>query len=337
MHIKSLKIFCDVVSRRSFSQAAGENGITQSGASQVVHQLEQRLGVQLIDRSRRPFVLTPEGKLYYRRCRKLVHDYDALEEEIRTFHDEVVGLVRVASIYSVGLSHMNEYVKWFLTANPKSNVRIEYQHPDRVYQLVKDDEVDLGLVSYPKSTREIKAITWRDEPMVVVCSPTHPLAEQRLTRIESLDGEKMVGFDEGLQIRQEIDRVLASYGVHMNTVMAFDNIETIKRAIEIGTGIGLLPEPTISREIEAGTLAKVELGSREQGANGHGSGNGDEASSRNALSRPLGIIHRRGKTLGATARRFINNLQESPWIEPLHGPVSSEPHVSHSGEVETSL
>ena len=82
MQIKSLKVFCDVVERRSFSRAADDNGISQSGASQMVHHLEEQLGVRLIDRSKRPFVLTPEGKVYYDGCRTLVRGYDALEEEV---------------------------------------------------------------------------------------------------------------------------------------------------------------------------------------------------------------------------------------------------------------
>ena len=132
MHVKSLKVFCDVVDCRSFSRAADDNGISQSGASQMVHHLEQHLGVKLIDRSKRPFVLTPEGDVYYRGCRRLVQRFNALEEEVRTLHQEVDGRVTVASIYSVGLSHMNQLIQEFLTKYPKANVRLEYQHPDRV-------------------------------------------------------------------------------------------------------------------------------------------------------------------------------------------------------------
>ena len=133
MHVKSLKVFCDVVGRRSFSRAADENGISQSGASQMVHQLEERLGVKLIDRSKRPFVLTAEGQVYYDGCRKLVQRLAALEEEVRTLHQDVAGRVSVAAIYSVGLSHLNRYVREFLSQHPKANVRLEYQHPDQVY------------------------------------------------------------------------------------------------------------------------------------------------------------------------------------------------------------
>ena len=96
MHMKLLKVFCDVVGQRSFSRAADENGISQSGASQMVHQLEDHLGVRLLDRSKRPFVLTPEGEVFHEGCRKLVQRYFALEEEVRTLHAEVSGRVSVA-------------------------------------------------------------------------------------------------------------------------------------------------------------------------------------------------------------------------------------------------
>src|SRR5690349_13957707 len=123
-NLKSLKVFCDVVGRRSFSRAAGENGISQSGASQIVNSLEEHLGVKLIDRTKRPFVLTPEGEVYYEGCRKLVQRYDALEDQVRTLHEEVSGRVRVVSIYSVGLHHMSQYLQQFLAQYPKANVRL---------------------------------------------------------------------------------------------------------------------------------------------------------------------------------------------------------------------
>src|SRR5262249_2099987 len=158
VQLKTLKVFCDVVRERSFSRAADENGISQSGASQLVHQLEESLGVKLIDRSKRPFVLTPEGDVYYEGCRGIVEPYFALEDKVRTLHQEVAGRVRVASIYSVGLHHMNRYLQDFLSHHPKANVRLEYLHPHRVCQAIDDDLADIGLISYPKSSRTLRAI-----------------------------------------------------------------------------------------------------------------------------------------------------------------------------------
>ena len=290
MQLRSLKVFCDVVARRSFSRAADENGISQSAASQVVHQLEDRMSVKLIDRSKRPFVLTPEGEAYYGGCRKLVERYLALEDRVRTMHNEVAGRVSVASIYSVGLHHMNCFLQEFMGQYPKTNVRLEYQHPRRVYELVEHDHVDLGLVSYPKSSRAVDAILWRTEPMVLVTSPDHPLATRDAVDLEDLAGEPIVGFDSDLTIRREIDRVLADREVDVDVAMAFDNIETIKRAIEINTGIGLLPAPTVVREASAGTLTSIPLVGEP-------------------LSRPIGIICRRGRELSNASLEFIELLK----------------------------
>ncbi len=296
MHVKSLKVFCDVVVQRSFSRAAEENGISQSGASQMVSQLEDRLGTKLIDRSKRPFVLTPEGEVYYEGSRKLVQRYYALEEEVRTLHQEVAGRVGVASIYSVGLSHLNRYVQEFLSQHPKANVRLQYQHPQRVYEMIETDQVDLGLISYPKSSRTIKAIPWREEPMVLVCAANHKLAKCNSVHVQELDGLDMVGFDENLEIRREIDRTLAAKDVQVNVVMEFDNTEIIKRAVEINAGVSLLPEPTVEHEVRSGSLVALPLAGID-------------------MHRPLGIILRRGKELGKTARRFMQLLQEKAQAE----------------------
>ena len=302
MHLKSLKIFCDVVGRRSFSRAAAENGISQSGASQIVNGLEEHLGVKLIDRTKRPFVLTAEGEVYYEGCRKLVQRYFALEEEVRTLHEEVAGRVSIASIYSIGLSHMNRFVQRFLRDYPKANVRVQYQHPRRVYELVESDQVDLGLVSYPRSSRTIKATVWREEPMVLVCAPSHSLAEKERVRLEELRGQELIGFDSDLEIRHEIDRALAAHGVEVHVAMEFDNTETIKRAVEINAGVSLLPEPTVDREIAAGALVARPLVGVE-------------------LLRPIGVIQRRGKELGKTARRFMQLLlKQSLSSRELHSP-----------------
>jgi DNA-binding transcriptional LysR family regulator len=290
MHVKALKVFCDVVGWRSFSRAADENGISQSGASQIVHQIEEHLQVQLIDRSKRPFVLTPAGQLYYEGCRQLVGQFERLEEKVRTLHQETLGTVAVASIYSVGLSHMNEFVQQFLQRHPKANVRLRYEHPHRVAEMVEEEVCDLGLVSFPKSTRTLDAVLWREEPMMLVCAPHSPLAALGSVELSALSGARLIGFDPGLRIRRETDRVLSGLGAEV--VMEFDNIETIKRAVEIDAGVSLLPEPTVSREVQLGTLVAVPLADLE-------------------FTRPLGILRRRGRDLGRAAQQFMELLLES--------------------------
>jgi len=307
MNLKSLKIFCDIVVRRSFSRAAEDNGISQSGASQVVSQLEQRLGVQLLERSKRPLVPTREGQVYFDGCRRLLERYDALEDEVRTLHDEVAGRVRVAAIYSIGLHHMSLVVREFTAIHPRSNVRLEYLHPERVLESVESGQADLGLVSYPRGTRTLDAEPWRQEPFVLACAPGHPLAEKERVRLGDLDRRAMVGFDSDLVIRHELDKALAGHGVEPDVVMEFDNIETIKRAVEIDSGVALLPAPTVRSEVEAGRLRAVPLDCEPP------------------LQRPLGIVRGRGKPLPPTAARFLDFLRGQRDVEPSPPPVADVP------------
>ena len=303
MHIRWLKIYCDVVDQGSFSHAAEANGVSQSNASQVVHQLEERLGVQLIDRSTRPFGLTTEGQRFLEGARVIVQRYHDLEREVRSLHEAVEARLTVASIYSVGLAHMSGYLREFLAANPKADIRLEYLHPHRVTEGVESGQADLGLVSYPQESKSLATIPWRTEPMVLVCHPEHALAGKSSVAIRDLDGEAIVAFQRGLAIRDEIDRVLDASGVTVKAALEFDNIETIKRAAEIGSGISLLPEPTVEREVSSGTLVKVPL----EGV---------------PLLRPLGIIHRRDRELSDTARRFVKLLQsQTAQTTPAH------PHI----------
>jgi DNA-binding transcriptional LysR family regulator len=295
MQFEALKVFCDVARLRSFSQAAHAQlkPITQSAASQVVSQLENRLGVQLIDRSTRPLQLTPLGQQYYEGCRHLLEQFTELEASIRTAHAQLAGTVRVAAIYSVGLSDLGQYVQQFKAEHPEVNVHLELLHPDRVYEKVRDGSADLGLVSFPRRSPKLDADAWREEEMVLALTPVHPLAACPSIRPAQLDGEKYIHFDRGLPVRREVDRFLREQGAHVAVALEFDNIANIKQAVELGAGVALLPEPTVRREVEDGTLLARPL---------HGC----------RLVRPLGIIHRRHHRLSGTATRFRELLLGLP-------------------------
>jgi DNA-binding transcriptional LysR family regulator len=295
MQLESLKIFCDVVRWSSFSRGAEENGISQSSASQAVHQLEARLGVKLIDRSKRPLVLTPEGKVYYEGCKDLVERYIQLENRVKGLKGgaEVAGTVGVAAIYSVGLHHMSQYIKVFEARHPRANVRLEYLHPDRVLDRVTTGEAELGLLSYPKKWADLQVIIWREEAMVLAVHPSHRFATRPAVPASELDGEPFIAFDPDLPIRRSIDRFLRHHDVHVDVVLEFDNVENIKRAVEIPSGISILPEPSLAKEVRAGTLVAVPIEGRDPA---------------DRLTRPLAIIHRRHGHLEPAASTFLDLL-----------------------------
>jgi DNA-binding transcriptional LysR family regulator len=308
MQFEALKVYCDVARNQSFSRAANANQISQSAVSQIVNQLEKRLGVQLVDRSCRPLQLTAPGKAYYDGCKKLVEQYLEVESSIRNGNGNGHGrplevAIRVAAIYSVGLRDMSQYVQRFVAQQPGAQVEIEYLHPDRVTERVLDGTADFGLISFPESTRKLLALPWRDEEMVVACATTHPFVAEGRIQVSALNGLKYVGFDKDLVIRRKVDRFLRDHGVSVDVVLEFDNVENIKQAIEIAAGVALLPLPAVQREVRAGTIAAIPL----QDAR---------------LTRPLGILHRRSPKPSPTAQRFIELLRQPD------DPISEDQPVS---------
>jgi len=297
MKLRSIKVFCDVVSRRSFSEAARDNQITQSATSQIIQHLEERLGTKLLDRSTRPFLITEAGQTYYEGCSRILEQYEDLETKVSGLANVANATIRVASIYSVGLSYMRQFVQRFNESNPDIHVQLEYHHPQRVYDLIKSGESDIGLLSYAAPTRSISAIAWRAEPMVVVLGNEHPLADCDEVSLQSLHGLEMVAFNQDLRIRQEIQAVFSDCNIVPRVVMEFDNIETLKRAIEINTGFSILPKAHIERELISGSLCCVNI-------------------SGPPLIRPVGIIHRNQVPLGTNIENFIEMLIEDERIFP---------------------
>jgi len=292
MNLEMLKLYCDIVRLHSFSQGAAANQISQSAASQAIHQMETELDVLLIDRSKRPFMVTPEGRTFYDGCQALLQGFDKVRAQIVSVRTQITGNVRVAAIYSVGIHIMSDHMQRFMSLHPQAKVRLEYLHPHKVVEAVLNDEADLGILSYPPSNRSLTILPWRDEAMVFVCHPTHRLARRKIITAADLHGENFVAFDADLSIRKAIGRCLRQHDVKVNVVMEFDNIETIKQAIAIGAGVGILPRPTILKEVGNRTLAAVPLSMAE-------------------LVRPLGIIHRQGKLFTPTIVRFLELLRQS--------------------------
>jgi DNA-binding transcriptional LysR family regulator len=299
MHLKFVEIFCDVALRRSFSKGAAANDISQSAASQAVLAIERRLGTTLIDRSKRPLELTPAGQVYLDGCRDVLQDYRALEDQVRQLDDRVAGTVRVAAIYSVGLMQMESYTRRFAELYPDTQVHLEYLHPDQVYAQVLGDEADIGLVSFPRPNGELVSVDWQKQPMVLVVPPGHKLAHRNGHRVraEELSGLGYVGFTHDLAIRREVDRWFKRARVVVNVKREFDNIENIKRAIEAGSGVAVLPEPTAKQEVAAGSLVAVKF-------------------SDVSWFRPLGIIHKRNKQLTQVVRKLIELLHADPAAFP---------------------
>jgi DNA-binding transcriptional LysR family regulator len=269
------------------------NEISQSAASQYLQETERRLGVALLDRTTRPLALTPAGKLFYDLCRDALRREEQFQVQLENLKGLVEGAVRVASIYSVGLSEMSRLQEEFAARFPNAQLHVDYLRPDKVYESVLADQADLGLVSYPVGTKDLAVIAWREEEMAVAVPPSHPLATKPVLLPADLDGQDFIGFDEDLSIRRELDRFLRDQGIEIRIAMQFDNIQMIKEAVALGSGISILPARTMQAEIAQGRLVSIPLHAPE-------------------LVRPVGIVHRKRKRFSNAVQSFLELLLEQP-------------------------
>lgn len=290
MQIESLKVFCDLAETESFTKAAQINQITQSAVSQQVSALERTFRSLLIERSKKKFRLTREGEILYDYAKQLINTYESLYNKIQEVRDIVGGNIRVSTIYSIGLHDLPPYLKKFLKTYPNVNVHVEYRRSNQVYEDVLGNADDLGLVAYPTKEPKLEIVPLRKDKMVLICHPKHPLAKSDNVAFKELAGQKFIAFEPDIPTRKAIDKALKEAGVEVDPVMEFDNIETVKRAVEIDAGVAIVPQSTVLQEVAKHTLEAVEL---EGGS----------------LARPLAVIYKKNKVLSPAMKQFINTLK----------------------------
>src|ERR1051326_4588676 len=264
MQIDSLKVFCDLADTESFTKAAQINNVTQSAVSQQISSLERLFKSLLIERSKKKFRLTREGQVLYEYSKQIIGTYQALQSKLQEIKDIISGTIRVATIYSIGLHDLPPYLKKFLKGYPTVTVHVEYRRPNQVYEDVTGNVVDLGLVAYRDRDHKLELIPLRKDPLVLVCHPQHPFARHKSIKLKSLSGQKFIGFQPDIPTRKALDKILKESSVEVQHVMEFDNIETVKRAVEIDAGVAIVPEGTVVQEVAKQTLAAVELDDRSE-------------------------------------------------------------------------
>ena len=292
MQIESLKVFCDLVETQSFTKAAQINGVTQSAVSQQMTVLERQFNAALIQRSKRKFSLTREGETLYENSKIIIQTYDSLRHRIQEIQNIVSGTVKVVTIYSIGLHELPPYLKKFLKKHPTVNVSVEYRRATQLYDDIISGMADIGLVAYPQKDSRLQVTSLREDLLVLICHPQHPLAGKTKLKLENIGGQKFIGFEPDIPTRRAIDKILRDRNVEVDHVMEFDNIETVKRAVEIDAGISIAPRSTVAQEATKKTIAIVEIEDEK-------------------FFRPLAAVHKKGKVLSPAMKEFLTLLKKA--------------------------
>jgi DNA-binding transcriptional LysR family regulator len=292
MQIDSLKVFCDLAETESFTKAAQINSVTQSAVSQQISALERAFKSLLIERSKKKFRLTREGQVLYDYSKQIIQTYESLHSRLQELKDIISGTIRVATIYSIGLHDLPPYIKRFMKSYPTVNIHVEYRRANQVYEDVLSNVVDLGLVAYPVRDSKLEIVPLRKEPLVLITHPQHPFAKQKGIKLKSLAGQKVISFEPDIPTRKALDKILKEHDVEVNHVMEFDNVETVKRAVEIDAGISIVPQGTVTQEIAKQTLIAVNIEDGE-------------------FYRPLAAIFKKNKVLSPAMKQFLAILKEA--------------------------
>ena len=292
MQIESLKVFCDLAEAESFTKAAQINGVTQSAVSQTISALERTFKSQLIERSKKRFRLSREGQVLYDYSKQILQTYGALDSQLQELKDIISGTIRVATIYSIGLHDLPPYVQKFMQSYPTVNIHVEYRRSNQVYEDVLSNIVDLGLVAYPVKDSKLEIVPLRKEPLALICHPQHPFAKQKSIKLKQLADQKVIGFEPDIPTRKALDKILREYDVDVKYVMEFDNVETVKRAVEIEAGVSIVPLSTVTQEVKKQTLAAVKLEDGE-------------------FFRPLAAIYKKNRVLSPAMKQFLAILKSA--------------------------
>jgi LysR family transcriptional regulator, transcriptional activator of the cysJI operon len=295
MHIETLKIFCDLVDLQSFSLAAERNFITQSAVSQQIRSLEEKFKRKLLERvrGRREVKLTSAGEVFYRESRNVLSAYADLQESLRGLVGKIGGTVKVACTYSVGLHEMPVKVGEFMSKFPAARIDLEYSRTTKVVRDVMSGAVELGILAFPEPKRGLTVVQMPSDRMVLTCPPDHKLAKRAQIKTKDLNGLNFVLFERDTPTRKATDKILKSAGIEVKKVAEFDNIETIKRAVEVGFGVAILPLPAVLDEERTGRLSVVRLAEKE-------------------WVRPVGVMYRSDRTLSLAAKKFVQLLEATP-------------------------
>ncbi len=295
LDVKDCAILCGLRRYGSISQVATHIGVSQPAISQRITALETRLGFRILDRGpgRSGQQLNAHGIVLEDASRRILGILEELPSALYGASSDLVGRLQVATVYSLGLHSLAEPIRRFLNEAPNVEFDIEYMRTDRVYESVLSGESDVGIVACPKEVKGIRVLDWVNEPLALVMSPTFMLPKQgHGISVDDLAGIPFIAFADGIPTRLLIGRSLYRFGVKLDVRKSYDNIETLKRTVELGFGVSLLPRQTVLNEIADGTLLEVPI----QGF---------------SLSRACGILILEKKTVARATQKWLDLLTKN--------------------------
>lgn len=282
--IKQLKAFEAIARHLSFSRAADALYLSQPAVSMQIKQLEESIGLPLLEKQGKRLSLTDAGRETLHYSRAMLQQLQDLESAL----DEMKGLSRghlTIAVVSTASYFMPHLLAKFIREHPKINVSLSVANRDSVMQQITDNTADLAIMGQPPDEAELISDPFMDNPLVVIAAPDHPLAKQKKIPARQLAAETFVLREHGSGTRGVVERFFASHDLPLPAHMEMDTNEAIKQSVSAHIGIGIISRHGIDLELETHRLCVLDAAGFP-------------------ILRHWHIVHRKDKRLSVAARAF---------------------------------
>ena len=259
LNLNSLRLFLAVATHRGFSRAARVTGVSQPAISKAVRLLEQQGGAQLLVRSPSGVVLTEAGTLLAEHARALFAEERAAEEQLESLRGLRRGVLRVGASTTLAASFLPPILGALYRAHPGIDIRLLSANARTVMGAVLDHQVELGLVEGPIQDGRLEVRAWREDELLVLVSPTHPLAHLRRVTGPQLMEEPLIIREEGAGTREVMLAALRRRRWTPRRTFEVNSTEAIKGMVAAGIGWALLSTRALRDDLALGRLRTVEV------------------------------------------------------------------------------
>ena len=261
MDTRQLAAFCEVVERRSFSEAAVRLGVTQPAVSQQVRSLEERLGTQLLDRSGRRVEPTEAGLRLYRGAQRLLALEEQLLDELAEPDAPLRGTLELGASTGPAAIVLPILLCEFQRAHPELRVALSVSDTQSVVELVADRRLELGIVGAARRHRSVSFEPFFRDEVILACPPGHPFAGRSID-LEELPQGPLILMQQGAGVRQMVEDELRKHGRRLRDLDAPLELglqESVRSAVLGGFGVGFISRRAVTTDLAAGTLAEARV------------------------------------------------------------------------------
>lgn len=259
--LRQLEVFLATAHTENISRAAQSLAMSQSAASGALRDFEQQFDIQLFDRAGKRLQLNEWGRLIRPRAEALLEQARDLEQEL-VQHREV-GHLRLGATLTIGNYLAVGLMAEFMQRVPGAELSLEVANTAAIAKQVLNFDIDVGLIEGELHNPELEVSFWRQDELVVFCSPQHPLASEPYLSDEDLLGAPWILRESGSGTRQGFDRAMHGLLPQLNIVMELQHTEAIKRAVEAGIGISCLSRIALEDAIKRGSLVPLSVPQRD--------------------------------------------------------------------------